>query len=289
MTAGVSGVRPTINGAQVDPEKPTRTFSTAEILFAIVMAANVQAGALVLLRLSNIHKSAEVAEIDTGLSVPVRVVPVLDLDAPSLKLGGKRDHAKLPDRWLKPKVKKRVKEEAFVSTKAGKTEEAIPPKEVEVAKADTPPPPPEVEFAKHVETPVDVPKDETPPANVDVKGHEDGSKDGKEMDPLKARAVDIYRDKIRGWFSRRFRVSGSGLSPEDIVKYRVSATVHLSNGRSVADYSIVPCGQVAFDEAARRALDSAKGDALPPPPENYPDIAQAQISLTFTCTPERCD
>lgn len=279
--------------AKSDPriaqEKPPRNFSTAEIVFAIVMAANVQAGALLLLRLSNVHKPAAVAEIDTGSSVPVRVVPVLDLDAPTLKLGGKRDHTKLPDRWLKPKVKKRVKQEAFVSTKAEKTEEAIPPKEVELAKLDTTPPPPDAELAKDVETPVEVPKDDTPPANVDEKGHEDGSKDGKEMDPLKARAVDLYRERIRGWFSRRFRVSGSGLSPDEIVKHRVSATVTLSGGRSVADFSISPSGQAAFDAAARKALESAKGEELPPPPENYPDILQTQISLTFTCTPERCD
>ncbi|HRI68355.1 MAG TPA: energy transducer TonB [Polyangium sp.] len=275
--------------APVVQEKPLRNFHTAEIIFAIVVAANVLAGSVLLLRLSNLHKPAAIAEVDTGVSIPVKVVPVLDLDAPTLKLGGKRDHAKLPDRWLRPKVKRRAKRESFVSTKAEKTEEAAPPKEIEVAKAATPPPSPETEMAKEVETPVEVPKEETPPANVDVKGHEDGSKDGKEMDPLKARAVDLYREKIRGWFSRRFRVSGSGLSKEEIVKFRVPATVTLSNGRAVADFSIVPSGQAAFDAAARKALESAKGDEIPPPPENYPDIAQTQISLTFTCTPERCD
>ncbi len=291
MSAGVPGIDGNLNvrGVPVVPEKPARNFSTAEIIFALVVAANVQAGAILLLRVSNLHKTAEVAEIDTGSSIPVKVIPVLDLDAPTLKLGGKRDPAKLPDRWLKPKVKKRVKEEAFVSTKAEKTAESAPPKEMDVAKADTPVPPPDAEVAKQVETPVEVPKEDKPPANVDEKGHEDGSKDGKEMDPLKARAVDLYRDKIRGWFSRRFRVSGSGLSREEIVKVRVSATVRLSNGRSVADFSIVSSGQAAFDNAARKALESAKGEELPPPPENYPDIMQTQISLTFTCTPERCD
>jgi outer membrane biosynthesis protein TonB len=291
LSAGVPGINGSLNvpAVRVVQEKPQRNFSTAEIIFALVVAANVQVGAVLLLRASNLHKNAEVAEIDTASSIPVKVVPVLDLDAPALKLGGKRDHTKLPDRWLKPKVKKRVKEEAFVSTKAEKTAEAAPPKEMDVAKADTPLPPPDAEVAKQVETPVELPKEETPAANVDEKGHEDGSKDGKEMDPLKARAVDLYRDKIRGWFSRRFRVSGSGLSPEEIVKVRVSATVSLSNGRSVADFSIVSSGQPAFDNAARKALEGAKGEELPPPPENYPDIVQTQISLTFTCTPERCD
>ena len=279
----------TARALHVGQAKPQRNHRPGEIVIAVVVTCAVQAAAVLALRASNLQRPADVAEIDTGPSVAVQVVPVLDLDEPALKLGGKRDHAKLPDKWLKPRAKPRVEQKAFVTTKAEKTAEAAPPKEMDVAKADTPVPPPEAEVAKHVETPIDVPKDETAPANVDEKGHEDGAKDGKETDPLKARAVDLYRDKIRGWFSRRFRVSGSGLSPEEIVKVRVSATVILSNGRSVADYSIVPSGQAAFDRAARTALDGAKGEELPPPPENYPDILQSQISLTFTCTPERCD
>lgn len=291
MTAGAPGIGVNVaaHAVRAAQSKKHRNYHPGEIAIALVVAAAVQVSAVFLLRASNLQRPADVAEIDTGSSVPVKVVPVLDLDAPALKLGGKRDHAKLPDRWLKPRAKPRAEQKAFASTKAEKTAEAAPPKEMEVAKADTPVPPPEAEVVKEVETPIEVPKEETPPANVDEKGHEDGAKDGKETDPLKARAVDIYRDKIRSWFSRRFRVSGSGLSPEDIVKYRVSATVILSSGRSVASYSIVPCGQAAFDDAARRALESAKGDELPPPPENYPDILQSQISLTFTCTPERCD
>lgn len=292
MTAGAPslGAHAAANGLSAIRNEPSlRTYHPGEVAIAVIFALVVQTGAVLLLRASNLERPAEVAEIDTGPSVPVKVVPVLDLDAPSLKLGGKRDFTKLPDRWTRPKAKARVEEKAFVSTKAEKTAEAAPPKEMEVAKVDTPIPPPDAEVVKQVETPVEVPKEETPPANVDEKGHEDGAKDGKETDPLKARAVDVYRDKIRGWFSRRFRVSGSGLSAEEIVKYRVSATITLSNGRSVANYSIVPSGQAAFDNAARSALDGAKGEELPPPPENYPDILQTQISLTFTCTPERCD
>jgi hypothetical protein len=57
----------------------------------------------------------------------------------------------------------------------------------------------------------------------------------------------------------------------------------------VTGYHITPSGSAAFDDAARAALEGAKGQDLPPPPENYPDIVQNQISLTFTCNPERCD
>ncbi|MRG93012.1 TonB C-terminal domain-containing protein [Polyangium spumosum] len=271
--------------------RPKGDFRTHEIAIAVICAVAMQGGALFLLRAADLDRPALAPEIDKGPSIPVKVVPVLDLDAaPALKLGGKRDPAKLPDRWLKPRAKRRVEEKAFVSTKAEKTEEAIPPKEIEVAEAKTPVPPPDAELAKVVETPIaEEPAKVEPPPNVDEKGHEDGVRGGTEMDPLKARAVDIYREKIRGWFSRRFRVSGSGLSPEEITKFRVAATVTLSGGRSVASFAIVSSGQAAFDAAARSALESARGEELPPPPENYPDIVQSQISLTFTCTPSLCD
>jgi hypothetical protein len=265
-------------------------FRPREVVLAVGAAILIQGGALLSLRLYNLDRPAAAPEIDKGPSVPVKVVPVLDTDAPLLKLGGKRDPAKLPDRWLKPRVKKRVEEQAHVSTKAGKTAEDIPPEDVPMADAGTPPPPPEAEVTKKVDTPVveEVP-DAGAPANVAQEGHEDGVKEGTETDPLKARAVDLYRDKIRGWFSRRFRVSGSGLPGDEITKFRVAATVTISPDRQVVGFHIVPSGQPAFDAAARAALEGAQGDTLPPPPANYPDIVQTQISLTFTCTPERCD
>ncbi|UQA61804.1 TonB C-terminal domain-containing protein [Polyangium aurulentum] len=267
---------------------PFSDFRAREIAIAVIAAIGVQAGAVLLLRASSLEKPAAAPEIDKGPSVPVKITPVLDLDAPALKLGGKRDKTKLPDRWVKPKPKKRVEEQAFVSPKAGKTEEDIPKPEIPVADAGTPPPP-EAEVTKSVETPIEEIPDAGRPTNAPVEGHEDGVADGTETDPLKGRAVDIYRDKIRSWFSRRFRVSGTGLSADEITKFRVAASVTLSGGRQVVGYSIVPSGNEAFDAAARSALEGAKGQEIPPPPENYPDIVQTQISLTFTCTPQRCD
>ena len=89
--------------------------------------------------------------------------------------------------------------------------------------------------------------------------------------------------------SRRFRVSGSGMPPEELTKYRVSATVELSSDRQVVSYSIVPSGNSVFDAAARAALEGARGESLPQPPENYPDVVQRTISLTFVCKEKRCD
>jgi len=266
-----------------------RDFRPAEYALAALASFAIMGGAIVALRAVALEERAAAPEIEKGISVPVRVIPVLDMDTPLLKLGGKRNKLKLPDRWVRQTPKPRVAERAFVSTKAGKSEKDIPPEEVKIADAGTPITPPDASLAKEVDTPIEEPIDAGPPANVDQEGHEDGVKEGTETDPLKARAVDLYRNKIAGWFSSRFRVSGSGLSQEEIVKIRVGASVQISGDRSVASFTISPSGNAAFDAAARAALEGAKGQQLPPPPENYPDILQSQIQLTFRCRENQCD
>lgn len=269
------------------PPNPGRDFHPGEIALAVALAVAVQAAAVVALQASNLDKSALMPEIDKGAAFPVRVTPVLDLDAPLLKLGGKRDKMKLPDRWVRQTPKQRVEEKAFVSPKAGKTEQDIPQPDVKIADAGTEPPPPDAEITKQVDTEV-AEADAAPPANTDVAGHADGVKEGTETDPLKARAVDLYRSRIAGWFSSRFRVSGSGLPQEELVKLRVLASVQLSD-RRVVSFTITPSGNGAFDAAARAMLEGAKGAEIPPPPENYPDTVQNQISLTLVCRENRCD
>lgn len=274
----------------ISAARPSGDFSRKEIGLAILFALSVQGAAVLSLRVAGAHGRPAVApEIEPQASVPVKVIPVMDTDAPLLKLGGKPDPTRLPDRFVPQAAKPRVEEKAFVSTKAGKTEEDIPPKDTKLAAPSEPPPPPNAELAKQVDTPIPAEAIERPPANVAQEGHQDGVEGGTETDPLKARAVDLYRARIIGWFSRRFRVSGSGLSAEELAKYKVAATVELSSDRMVVGYSIVPSGSSTFDAAARAALDSAKGAALPPPPENYPDVVQRHISLTFVCKEDRCD
>ncbi len=262
-------------------------FRPSEIAIAVAAALLVEIGAVVALRAVALDRPAMLPDIDKGAAVPVRVIPVLDLDAPLLKLGGKRDKMKLPDRWLRQTPKPRVEEKAFVSTKAGKTEADIPDPEMKIADAGTPVPPPDADVAKVVDTEItEVP--DAAPSNVDVEGHADGVKEGTETDPLKARAVDVYRMRIAGWFQSGFHVNGTGLGPDELKKYRVGAVVQLS-GRTVSGYSISPSGNAAFDAAARARLESAKGNEIPPPPENYPDIQQNQISVTFVCNEKVCD
>jgi TonB C terminal len=264
-------------------------FRVSEILISAVFGCAMLGGAGFASTLAALDRPAAATEIDRGTALPVRVTPVLDLDAPLLKLGGKRDVARLPDRWVRQAPRPRVERRAFVSNKAGKSEHDVPPPEVKLAAADAKPPPPDAEVAKQVDTPVAAVVDAGAPANVDQAGHADGVKQGNETEPLKARAVDIYRAKIAAWFSSRFRVSGSGLGKDELVKYRVSATVALGPDRTVSGYGFAPSGNAAFDRAARATLEGAKGQPLPPPPENYPDVAQSQINVTFVCRENRCD
>lgn len=264
-------------------------FTPSDVAVALIVAVSIQAGAAMAIRKANLSTLAAAPEIDKSASVPVRVTPVLDLEAPLLKLGGKRNKMKLPDRWVRQTPKPRVEEKAFVSPKAGKTEQDIPPPEVKIADAGTEVPPPDAEVAKQVDTEIDPTQiDAGEPANVDQEGHQDGVAEGTETDPLKARAVDLYLARIAGWLSSRFRVGGSGLSADELTKYKPRAVITLSGGRMVS-YSLTPSGNPAFDAAARATLERAQGQSLPPPPENYPDLGEKQVSVTFVCRENLCD
>lgn len=265
-------------------------YPPSDVLIAVGAASLFLVTCAIALKASAAERPATAPLVDTReIAAPVKVIPVLDMDAPLLKLGGTPDSKRLPDRWIKKSAKARVEAKAQVSTKAEKTVEAIPTPDLPVAEKPLPPAPPDAEVTKQVDSPVAPPSSPAPPSNVPVVGHSDGVADGTETDPLKARAVDLYRARIVAWFSGRFRVSGSGLSAEDLLKYRVGATVDIGSDRTVGGYVLTPSGNATFDAAARAALDGAKGQSLPPPPDNYPDIVQSRIRLTFVCKEHRCD
>ena len=264
-------------------------FEASEVAVSSLFGVAVLVGAGVALSAAALESPGLAPEIEKGIAIPVKIVPVLDVDAPLLKLGGAPNRYKLPDRWVKQAPKPRVEQKAFVSTKASKSEQDIPARDVPVATASVKPPPPNAAIAKQVDTPVTTVVDAGPPANVAEVGHADGVKEGTETDPLKARAVDLYRAKIAAWFSSRFRVSGSGLPKEELTKVRVGAEVSIAADHTVLGYTLAPSGNAAFDAAARATLEGAKGQQIPPPPENYPDVAQHQIHVTFVCRENRCD
>jgi hypothetical protein len=263
----------------------TWDFEGLEIASGVLASIIVLFGTYLAFELT-ISRFASAPETDKGAERPVRVIPVLDEDAPILKLGGKKP--KLPDAWVKKTPQKLEEKQAFVSTKAEKTAEAVPDKELKVADAGTKPPDPDADLVKDQETPIEEVADAGEQAFAQ-EGHAAGDEKGTETDPLKARAIDQYRARVASFFSSRFRVAGSGLPEEQLTSIRVGATVQLS-GTNVTGFSISPSGNPAFDAAAQAALQSTVGSSIPPPPENYPDLGVgSSFSVTFYCGKGRCD
>jgi hypothetical protein len=267
----------------------------SELGLGVVAGALVLAGAALALRAAAIDHQADAPEIDRGVAVPVKVVPMLDPTA-VLKLG---TGAKLPSAWARKAAPSPASpatpapERAHVSTKAGKETKDIPPAELAVADAGTPPPtdagpassdaePGDAAVGAGEPSDAGAASDAAPGTPGDPRGSPNGT------DPLRGQALDVYRGRLIGWFSARFRVSGTGLTQEELLKLRAQVSVQLSADRRVTSYTITPSGNAAFDAAAKSALERAKAEELPPPPENYPDLSPSRLDLTFVCKQGQC-
>src|SRR5690606_18539580 len=119
-------------------------------------------------------------------------------------------------------------------------------------------------------------------------GVPDGVPDGTQRGALQALAIQMYRTRIIAWIQPRFKLRGSGLSPQRLAQLKARATVFIADGLRVDHYRLDPTGEPLFDQAAQRALDSLLGQALPPPPPNYPGAVQTAITVTFACTRDSC-
>jgi TonB C terminal len=253
-------------------------FSSREIGLAATGAAFVEIGLFVLLAVAGsshtqIHAQAEAAPSE----IPIAVQPVLD-DAPLLKLGSKHVRYKLPDMWRRPKPVKRYEEKSAPSPLAKKTPDAIPT--APVATADAAPPPPDAAIAKQVDEQIDAGPQKQ--ANLNTKGAADGVKNGTETDPLKARAVSLYRLKVIEWFDARFHAPVGQVPCATLKTLNSTATASLSPDGTVTGYSVGRAsGNALFDARVRSALDAAKGQQVPPPPPLYPQIQPAAVGLNF--------
>lgn|GEM_PF-2430710 len=112
---------------------------------------------------------------------------------------------------------------------------------------------------------------------------------GDEGDPLAARAVVAYRQRLQRWLSSQFVVRGTGLGAAELRKLSVQARIKLDAERTVVDYTIEGKPHPALAAAAREALDDVKGQQAPPLPEHYPGPLQSWVRVTFVCTEDRCD
>jgi hypothetical protein len=257
-----------------------------EVASAVLVSVCIQIGAGIMLYVTSdtVYQAPEI-EKPIG-ETPVKVTPVLDLDSPLLKLGGKKP--RLPDMWnAPPRPKPAAKsEKAFASTKASEKPEDAPPKDKEVAKGDEKPP----EQTSDAGTPEPTPEGPTDPdstANptetsdmppgVNQEGSPDGVKEGTETDPAKVSAARMYQARLVGYFNRFAAGKCAGAEGTS-----TSATVQLS-GLTVSSISVAPSGNAAFDAAIPPAMQAAVGSSVPPPPENFPEFLKPSFGITIVC------
>jgi outer membrane biosynthesis protein TonB len=261
-------------------------YGAMEIAAALAAAAAVQVCFFLLLALTAGDAKIAAKPEAAALERPISVKPVLD-ETPLLKLGGKK-RAKLPDMWKKQVAVKRHEEKSAPSPQAAKTPDAIPT--TPVATKDAEAPPPDAEIAKKVDEEMKLIDAAKPPESQAAgEGVADGVKEGTETDPLKGRAVSVYRSRIIAWFNARFRVPTGEIPCDELKKLssRVSATV--SPDGTVTGFSVGnPSGNGVFDGRVQSAMQGAVGQQVPPPPENYPDILPPNISLNFTGSSQKC-
>ncbi len=118
-----------------------------------------------------------------------------------------------------------------------------------------------------------------------VQGSEQGSANGTETDPLKARAADLYRAQLAAWFASRFEVRGK-IPFEKLKTLHANAQVTVTPDRKVGSFAIVkPSGDPTFDAEVSATLERIRtgGAELPPPPPMYPEILGTSFPVGFGC------
>ncbi len=117
-------------------------------------------------------------------------------------------------------------------------------------------------------------------------GAANGSADGTETDPLKARAADMYRAQLASWFAGRFAIRGK-VPFDDLKVLSATAVVSISPERRVTGFSIGrPSGNPSFDDEVRATLTriQSSGAELPAPPPAYPEMLARSVPVSFRCT-----
>ena len=180
-------------------------FSAGQIWAAAALAVLIQGALVVLLVVSGAAGGFTPRPEPPPRTMTIAVKPMLDL--PLLKKGGKPRRNKLPDMWKPPQQVKR-REVTKTPTPLAPKELPEPKKEEEKEKKppkrEEKPPDPEAPVAKQVDETIKEVEREVEEPNLPEEGAVDGVEEGTEKDPLKARAVDLYRLKLTNWFKQGF-------------------------------------------------------------------------------------
>ena len=254
------------------------------------LAAVVQAGFVALLIATNASKGFVPRPEPPPREMSIAVKPMLDL--PLLKKGGKPKANKLPDMWKPPQQIKRREPTKVPTPLAPKVPEAIPKKEEEKEKKppkpDEKPPAPETPVAREVDETVKEVEREVEEPNLPEEGAVDGVEEGTEKDPLKARAVDLYRVRLINWFKTGFAPPLDQIDCAVLKDLKVAVHATVAPDGTVQSYDLVSSGNPVFDARVRSVMDTRVGQKVPPPPQNYPDILDAVVHPTFQGKNEKC-
>ncbi|HKO92172.1 MAG TPA: hypothetical protein VJU61_13505 [Polyangiaceae bacterium] len=219
----------------------------------------------------------------------IAVKPVLDAEL--LHKGSQPQRAaKLPDMWKPPDPARRVEPKPTPPPEVKKISEASPD---EPCKPEDKPLTPQQKRVDDLvkkmqaEAAEQEPKEDEP--NLPDEGGADGVEEGKEKDPLKARAVDVYQAKLINWFKQGFTLPLDELDCATLVGLSAKVSARIGPGREVTGYSMESSGNPIFDARVRLAMEGRVGEVVPPPPPNYPELLEPVVHPTFQGKNEKCN
>jgi outer membrane biosynthesis protein TonB len=262
----------------MDPSQARRNFDGQDITIACGVALLAQLAFVLAFSLPSPKLVQADISNDNAQPIAVAITPVLKLGSTTV--------SKLPSQWQRRRPVAAKSQAPLPSPQAEKTPEAIPKTHAPDASVA-----PVVIDAGRVEQP-------NLTASVDAgavataasaEGSEQGAANGTETDPLKARAVDMYRAQLVAWFAERFLIRGK--IPFDKLKtLHAAAVVTVTPDRKVGSFSLVkPSGEPTFDAEVQATLSriQSSGTELPAPPPNYPEILGKSQPIGFQCTIRR--
>jgi hypothetical protein len=259
--------------------RATPAFDAQELVIAISVALLAQLLFVATFQLPSPKLVQMDISNDNAQPIAVSITPILKL--------GTKNPQQVPSQWQRkkptpPKVDPTTP--PLPSPQAAKTPDAIPT--AKVPDASVPVPVPSVSAATVASSDTPTPAASSSAATASsVQGSEQGASNGTETDPLKARAADMYRAQLAGWFASRFQIRGK--IPFDTLKgLHASAAVTISD-RHVVGFSITrPSGDPTFDGEVTATLSRIQsgGVELPAPPPMYPDLLGASLPVGFACT-----
>jgi len=252
------------------------------------LAGLMQASVVVAMLLFRTSGSHTVQREPPPRVMRIAVKPVLDAEL--LKKGSKPQAAKLPEMWKPPDPVKRVEPKPAPTAEPKKISEASPdqPSKPE-DKPQTPQQKRVDDLVKKMQAEAQEQEPEAVEPTLPDEGGADGVEEGKEKDPLKARAVDVYQAKLINWFKQGFTLPLDELDCATLVGLSAKVTARIGPGREVTSYSMESSGNPIFDARVRLAMEGRVGEVVPPPPPNFPELLEAVVHPTFQGKNEKCN